>query len=125
MADAIADFFGALDTRGHEPMLEKATGTLRFDVANRKRIERWFVTVDRGDVAVSRRNRAADCVVRLDRPTFEAILSRRANATASMLRGIVSIQGDLDLVVLFQRLFSRSRSPGDELPAHGAGRRAS
>jgi ubiquinone biosynthesis protein UbiJ len=125
MADAIADFFGALDTRGHEPMLEKATGTLRFDVANRKRIERWFVTVDRGDVAVSRRNRAADCVVRLDRPTFEAILSRRANATASMLRGIVSVQGDLDLVVLFQRLFSRSQGPGDELPAPASGRRAS
>jgi putative sterol carrier protein len=125
MADAIAEFFGALDGRGHEPMLEKASGTLRFDVANGKRIERWFVAVKRGDVAVSRRNRAADCVVRLDRPIFEAIVSGRSNATAAMLRGIVSIEGNLDLVVLFQRLFSRSQSLGEELPAAGDVRRVS
>jgi ubiquinone biosynthesis protein UbiJ len=124
MTDLIAEFFGALDRRGHEPMLEKASGTLRFDVAKGKRIERWLVTVDRGDVAVSRRNRAADCVVRLDRPTLEAIVSGRSNATAAMLRGIVSIEGDLDLVVLFQRLFSRPTGPGEELPA-GDKRRAS
>jgi ubiquinone biosynthesis protein UbiJ len=125
MADAIAEFFGALDSRGHEPMLEKASGTLRFDVANPKRVERWYVAVNRGDVAVSRQNRAADCVVRLDRPVLEAIVSGRSNATAAMLRGIVAIEGDLDLIVLFQRLFSRPHNLGDELPAAGDVRRAS
>jgi putative sterol carrier protein len=125
MADAIAEFFGALDSRGHEPILEKTSGTLRFDVKNGKRIERWSVSVNRGDVAVSRRNTAADCVVRLDRPILEAIVSGRSNATAAMLRGIVSVEGDLELIVLFQRLFSRPQNLGDEPPAAGDARRAS
>jgi ubiquinone biosynthesis protein UbiJ len=107
MADVIVEFFDALDRRGHEPILEKASGTLRFDVADGKRIERWFVAVERGDVAVSRQNRAAECVVRLDRPVFEAIVSRTANGTAAMLRGTVLVEGNLQLLVLFQRLFSR------------------
>ena len=125
MADVIAEFFGALDRRGYEPMLKKASGTLRFDVANGKRIERWFVAVERGDVAVSRRHKAAECVVRLDRPVFEAIVSRRSNATAAMLRGLVLIEGDLDLLMLFQRLFSRSPGLDEERPPAGDVRRVS
>jgi ubiquinone biosynthesis protein UbiJ len=125
MADVIAEFFDTLDTRGYEPMLAKASGTLRFDVSSGKRIERWYVAVERGDVAVSRRNKAAQCVVRLDRPVFEAIVSRRSNATAAMLRGTVSIEGDLDLMVLFQRLFSRSPELDEEQPRPGDVRRVS
>jgi ubiquinone biosynthesis protein UbiJ len=119
MADVIAEFFGMLDKRGHEPMLKKASGTLRFDVANGKRVERWFVAVKRGDVAVSRQNRAAECVVRLDRPVFEAIVNRRSNAIAAMLRGTVSIEGDLDLLVLFQRLLSPHPGLGERPPTAG------
>jgi ubiquinone biosynthesis protein UbiJ len=119
MADVIAEFFGALDSRGHEPMLEKASGTLRFDVATGKRTERWFVAVKRGDVAVSRQNRRAECVVRVEKPVLEAIVSGRSNATAAMLRGVVVIEGDLDLLVLFQRLFSPHPGLGGKLRTAG------
>jgi hypothetical protein len=38
MTDPTAEFFDELGRRGHEPLLEKATGTLRFDIADGKRV---------------------------------------------------------------------------------------
>ena len=40
MADATADFFEALVERGHEPLLETATGTVRFDLRDGKKTDR-------------------------------------------------------------------------------------
>ena len=34
MTDATTEFFQELAERGHEPALEKATGTLRFDLSD-------------------------------------------------------------------------------------------
>ena len=102
--DAVAEFFGELGTRGHEPLLAKGNGTLRFDLTDGKRMERWHVTVKKGDIAVSRRNAQADCVVRGDRATFEAVFSGELNALAAMLRGAVEVEGTVELLVLFQRL---------------------
>ena len=65
MADATGDFFAELGRRGHEPLLQKLTGTFRFDVTG-GRDEHWFVDVSKGDVTVSRRNDKADCSVRSD-----------------------------------------------------------
>ena len=103
MADAIADFFAALGTRGHEPLLRRATGTFRFEVTG-ERPGHWFVEVARGDVSVSRRNAPADCVMRADRKVFDAIVSGRANAFAATLRGAAAIDGDISLLATFQRL---------------------
>ena len=77
-ADPIAEFFAELGRRGHEPLLEKAKGSARFDVVDGKRTERWLLTIDKGDLRVSRRNAAADCVLRVDRPTFERAVERQA-----------------------------------------------
>ena len=55
-ADPTVDFFAALKSRGQEPLLRKASGTLRFDIADGKRTERWLVELKKGDIAVSRRN---------------------------------------------------------------------
>ena len=62
MTDATAKFFDALVERGHEPLLEKATGTVRFDLKDGRKTDRWLVTVAKGDIKVSRRNLRADCV---------------------------------------------------------------
>jgi len=105
MADGIAEFFAELAQRGHEPLLAKGNGTLRFDLADGKRTERWLVTVKKGDIAVSHRNVQADCVVRTDRAHFEAIARGELNAMAALLRGVADVEGSVELLVLFQRLF--------------------
>ena len=104
MADATARFFDALGERGHEPLLEKATGTLRFDITQGSRVDRWFVSIARGDVAVSKKGGDADVVVRVERGLFEKLARGRENAFAAMLRGAIGIEGRPQLMVLFQRL---------------------
>jgi putative sterol carrier protein len=106
MTDATTEFFQGLATRGHEPVLAKATGTLRFDLRDGgARAERWLITIDKGDVAVSHKNAKADCVVRADRALFEGIANGESNAMAAFLRGAVEIDGDRGLLLAFQRAF--------------------
>jgi putative sterol carrier protein len=103
--DAAAEFFDELGRRGHEPLLEQATGTVRFDLVDGSRTERWLVTLEKGDVSVSRKNVGADCVVRGDRRLFEAIARGDANGVTAYLRGELTVEGDPELLVLIQRVF--------------------
>jgi putative sterol carrier protein len=105
MTHATTEFFDDLQARGHEPLLEKATGTLRIDLSGGKRTARWLVTVKKGDVSVSHANAKADCVIRMDKALFEQIVTGRENATTALLRGLVAVEGNTQLLVLFQRLF--------------------
>jgi len=52
-ADGIVRFFEKLGRRGHEPLLAKVTGRVRFDLVEGGRTDRWLVAVDKGDTAVS------------------------------------------------------------------------
>jgi putative sterol carrier protein len=112
MTDPTAEFFEELGTRGSEPLLRRTTGTVRFDLSSGKRTERWLVAITTGDLAVSRRNLRADCVVSTDRALFDDIVTGKTHAVAAALRDELRIEGDVRLVVAFQRLFpgpSRSR----------------
>jgi putative sterol carrier protein len=112
ITDATADFFDALVARGHEPLLEKATVTLRFDLKQGKKTDRWLVSIAKGDLAVSRQNSRADCVASADKALFDDIVSGKTNALAAMLRGAMKIEGETQPLVLFQRLFpGPPRSP--------------
>jgi putative sterol carrier protein len=105
MTDATEEFFDQLRGRGHEPLLENARGTLRFDLGNGKRTDHWLVAIMKGDITASRERAEADCVVRMDRALFDGIASGKQNAMAAVLRGAVAVDGDLELLRLFQRLF--------------------
>ena len=109
MRDATAGFFDELGARGHEPMLEKATGRLRFDLTDGKQTTRWLVEIDKGDVAVSHRNAKADCVVRAEKKLFDNIARGKQNGMAALLRGAVVVEGDPTLLASFQRLFPGPR----------------
>jgi putative sterol carrier protein len=100
-----AEFFNALGSIGHEPMLQKTTGTVRFEVSNGKRTERWLVSIDKGDVAVSHAKGPADCTVRGPKELIDKIVSGEVNAMAAVLRGAIDVEGDTLLVVLIQRVF--------------------
>jgi hypothetical protein len=104
-SDTIAEFFAELARRGHEPLLAKARGSARFDIADGKRTERWLVTIDKGNLNVSRRSATADCVLRVDRPIFERAVAGKLNLMAAVLRGEVIVGGDPRLLVLLRRLF--------------------
>lgn len=107
--DPVAEFMEGIAARGNDPSLANATGTVRFDVVGRGHIERWFVTVTKGSLGVSRRNARADAVVRCPRPLFEQMVQGKANATAAFLRGALTLEGNLGLLVLVQRLFPHAR----------------
>ena len=103
MAASTEAFFDELAERGHEPLLEKVSGSLRFDAVDGKKTERWLVTVAKGDIRVSRQNRRADAEIRLPRTLLDELVRGEANALSALLRGAVDVAGDVSLLVLFQR----------------------
>jgi putative sterol carrier protein len=105
MSDTSVQFFEELGRRGHEPLLEHATGTIRFDFVDDGRTDRWLVSINKGHVAVSHGNGDADAVVTGDRALFAKIVSGEQNAMAALLRGAVGVEGRVQLLALFQRLF--------------------
>ena len=105
MSDPTTEFFAELGRRGHEQLLEKVKATIRFDIVKGKKTSRWLVTIDRGDIAVSGRNASASSTVRVDRALFERLVTGHANATAEVLRGRIGITGDLEPLILLQRIF--------------------
>jgi putative sterol carrier protein len=109
MMDSSTKFFQELAARGHEPLLEKARGTVRVDLTNGKRTARWLVAIDKGDIAVSHANARADCVIRAEKTLFDGITRGETSAVAAVLRGDIVIEGDRELLVLFQRLFPGPR----------------
>jgi putative sterol carrier protein len=106
MKDPTTEFFDELGKRGREPMLRKATGVLSFDLSDGASTAHWSVAIKKGDVSVSRAHDEADCVVTTDRPLFDAIVRGEKNAMAAILRGEIGVEGDPELLVLFQRVFA-------------------
>jgi len=98
-------FFGDLQDRGHEPILNGESGTLRFDLGGGGRSEHWYVAIADGDVTVSHRRGPADTIVRADRDVFERMAQGTVNAIAAQLRGTLVVEGNLHLLMVFQRLF--------------------
>jgi putative sterol carrier protein len=111
--DSAAEFFAGLAARGHEPLLGQARGSVRFDLTGPgTKTERWLLTIDRGDLSVSRRNARATCVVRMEKALFERLARGEINAIAAMLRGALRADGDRELLMRLQRLFPGPDDPG-------------
>jgi putative sterol carrier protein len=117
MGQATTDFMEGLGSRGHEPLLETTSGTLRVElVKDGKRTERWLISIDKGDIHVSRKGGKPDCTVRAPEDVFDRIASGETNALAALLRGTMFVDGETRVLVRFQRLF-----PG---PPSGAARKS-
>jgi len=104
-ADPTERFFGELSQRGHEPLLRKLSGSVRFDIVDGKSVERRYVTVDKGRISVSGRGPGGHSVIRADRAVFGQIATGERNPVAALLRGELAMEGDWRLLVLVQRLF--------------------
>jgi putative sterol carrier protein len=114
MADATTEFMNELGRRGHDPLLRKVTETVRFDLVNGKKTDRWLVRIENGDVTVSHKGGAADTVVRADKELFDRMARGEANPVASVLRGDLGWEGAWKSLVAVQRLF-----PGPQAASHG------
>jgi putative sterol carrier protein len=106
MTDITAEFFDDLAQREKEPLLRNASGTMRFDIADGKKTESWFVTIDKGDLTVSRSGGAANSTLVASKALFDRLASGKASAVAEVLRGTLTIEGDWRLLVLFRRILS-------------------
>jgi hypothetical protein len=114
---AAAAFFTALAAQGNQPLLHGESGTLRFDLSGAAKLERWYVTVADGDITVSHRGGSVDTILRMDEALFDEITRGTANAIASQLRGAIDVEGDLHLLMVFQRLFPGPPSSTGRRPA--------
>ena len=122
MSEPIEEFFERL-TRSVPDRLRRADGSLRIDLTSGTTTERWFVTMHGGDVSVSHRNAKADSVIRTSKDQFEGMITGTVNAMSAALRGVVSLEGDPTLLVLFQRALPGPPSTATRQGAGATGRR--
>jgi hypothetical protein len=115
MTTSTAEFFDNLGRRGHEPLLARVSATVRFDIADGERTEHRLVRIDHGDIRVSADNESADCVLAGDRAVFDAIVGGR----------MLAVDGDPELLVLTQRLFSGPAAGPSRRDAVAGGSRTS
>jgi predicted lipid carrier protein YhbT len=105
MSDDVVEFFEELGRRGHEPLLAKVTGRVRFDLVDGARTDQWLVALDKGDAVVSHQAGQAECTIRAERALFERLCRGEENAMAAVLRGAVVCTGDVELLFAVQRIF--------------------
>lgn len=122
MSDATSEFFDQLGRRGHERLLKKTAGTIRFDLEHDHGIDHWLVVIRKGVVSVSRENRDADTVIRTDSAFFDRMARGEVKPLPAWLRNDITSEGQFQFIVLLERLFApppRARHP--RAGAHGRG----
>ncbi|MGW5670380.1 SCP2 sterol-binding domain-containing protein [Micromonospora sp. NPDC003776] len=120
MVDATTRFFEDLDRRGFEPLLAKTAGTLRFDLHEGAQTTHWLLQIDRGKLEVRQEDREADTVVGTAPRLFGELVTGQENAISALLRGDMTVAGDLRLVLQVERLFPGP--PDSRGPHHAFGR---
>jgi putative sterol carrier protein len=118
----IEAFFERLTRDGAGSLPRRASGSLRIDLGSGATTERWFLTIGKDAVSVSHRNAKADAVIRTSKDLFEGMVTGRVNAMAGALRGVVSLEGDPTLLVLFQRVLPGPPAPAKRASATKGGR---
>ncbi|MFI6231922.1 SCP2 sterol-binding domain-containing protein [Micromonospora echinospora] len=106
MSEATRKFFEALERHGHQRLLKKTNGTIRFDLARDHEVDHWFVEIRGGVVRVSQQNRAADTVIRSDDAFFDRMVRGEAKPLPAWLRNDITLKGQIRLVSLLERLFA-------------------
>jgi putative sterol carrier protein len=119
---SVEQFFEELG-EAHVRLLQNTSGTVLVELRGGPRTERWYVNIRRGEVGVARSGRDPDCVIRTDRTTLEAILSGRLNAMPALLRGLLEVEGKVNLLAALQALFRPSAGATEQREHVHAGRR--
>jgi putative sterol carrier protein len=125
MTSPTDQFFDDLEHRGHEPLLRRVSATLRFDITDGERTDHRLIRIDHGDIRVAVGNEPADCVISTERAVCDDVVSGRTSALAALLRGAAAVEGDMEVMVLAQRLFTGSQTVPSGRSAVAADKRSS
>ena len=120
MADRVEEFFRELEDKGHQPLLAKLIGSVRFDLGNGNGpTDHWLVAVDHGDFTITNENADADCIIQANKQLFELLITGEENAIAATLRGALVCAGNVELLFAIQRIFpgppSKRKEVGEEM----------
>ncbi len=102
--DPTTAFFERLGQMGFAPSLARTSRSIGFELARDGRIDHWRLDIRRGAITVSRDADPTDCVLRMRASLFDDLATGKANAMAAALRNEISIEGDPNVLVRFQRL---------------------
>ncbi|MFF5173573.1 SCP2 sterol-binding domain-containing protein [Micromonospora sp. NPDC000089] len=105
MADTVTRFFDDLARHGHERLLPKTSGTIRFDLRHGHTVDHWFVEFGGGAVRVTRDERDADTVIGADEDFFRRMALGEAKPLTAWLRNDITAEGQFRFVVILERLF--------------------
>ncbi|MET8838405.1 SCP2 sterol-binding domain-containing protein [Micromonospora sp. NPDC004540] len=124
MSETTRRFFDALERHGHERVLKKTDGTIRFDLEHGEEIDHWFVEIRGGAVHVSQRDADADAdaVIRADSAFFDRMVRGEAKPLPAWLRNEITSEGKFRFIVLLERLFAPppgARHPRDVVSDRG------
>ncbi|WP_146603898.1 SCP2 sterol-binding domain-containing protein [Micromonospora deserti] len=113
MAHVIDEFLERLG-RGEIPTAEflppAVRGTVRLDVESDKRTDQWFVTMQKGKARVARAGKEPEAVMRGSRPAFDRLASGEETFVSLLFRNDIIVEGNIQLVDRFSRLFPSPRS---------------
>lgn len=105
MSDPIEEFFAQLARQAPERLLRRTAGTIRFELEGADGLDVWHLTINHGRIAVDRRARHADTVIRTRRDFFLRMCRGEAKPLTAWLRNDITAEGRFRFVVLLERLF--------------------
>jgi predicted lipid carrier protein YhbT len=123
-ADAVMQLFDRIRRLGRVEALADVTGSLRFDIDQGGQNDAWLVSVHNGQISVEHRDGEADCVVQLDGELLARMATGQANAMTALLRADMMVTGDVQLLVLLERLLpgpAGAHGPRRTVMSQGAG----
>ncbi|MEV0326047.1 glycogen debranching N-terminal domain-containing protein [Micromonospora echinospora] len=119
--DRITRFFAGLADSAPGRLPPPPHGTIRFDLVDADgRTTVWFVHVRAGQVRVDRAGDRADCVVAIPSEMFVRLLDGTDHVVAMLLRGVLSVEGDLSLFLTFRRLLPPTADSANPEPVRGS-----
>jgi hypothetical protein len=104
MPVATWSFFADVNSDSARRVPPGSNGTLRFDVRDGDRTERWLLRFQDGQVRADLSDEAADCVVTVARQLFERILGGEEGLEPAFVRHAFTVEGLLPLLLSFRWL---------------------
>ncbi|WP_328849691.1 SCP2 sterol-binding domain-containing protein [Micromonospora zamorensis] len=105
MRTTAEQYLRQLDSGRRPDLPETTAGTLRLDVRADGCTDHWYLTISDQHVNVARSADDAELVVRADRSVVDQMVNGELHPGAALLRNELSVQGNIQLLMLLRRIF--------------------